>query len=149
MRNKISRNPLTRNRARVGLVTTFFGLAVFILGAAPQWVGLDRSSVVGFVQISVFLIGLGFISLGGFISLDTLRRGKPRTISADIGLRLVSTGYVIAIFTGLADVFGFGSEHMPAVVPYFGFLQTLGVLFGEFLVGLGFLLTIPFSARKK
>ena len=35
------------------------------------------------------------------------------TIAADIGIRMVATGYVIAVFCGMADVFGFGTQLRP------------------------------------
>jgi hypothetical protein len=134
--------PLERTRVRLGILLSLVGLLVFVLGAAPQWFGLDRSAVIGFVQIAVFLIGLVIICIGGFICLDGLRNGMPRTLAQDIGLRLVSTGLVIAIFTGMADVFGFGSEVTP-VVPLFGFWQTVGVAIGELVIGVGLILLIP------
>jgi hypothetical protein len=90
----------SRLRVRAGLFITLFGLFVFIVGAKPGWLGLDRSEVVGFVQIAVFLVGLALICFGGYITLLALWKGKQRTIAADIGLRLVSTGYVIAAFAG-------------------------------------------------
>ena len=65
-----------------------------------------------------------------------------RSIPADIGLRLVATGYVIAVFSGMADVFGMGSQSAP-LAPYFGPVQALGVLIGEIVIALGFLLLIP------
>ena len=148
MKINLPSSPLARMKAQAGLFSAVFGLALFVLGAAPEWIGLDRSSVVGFVQIAVFLVGLGFITLGGFSSLDTLRKGAPRSIAADIGIRLISTGYVFAVFTGMADVFGFGSEHIPVAVPYFGILQTVGVLTGQILIGVGFILMIPFEQKK-
>ncbi|HVN15458.1 MAG TPA: hypothetical protein VMT73_06935 [Anaerolineales bacterium] len=133
----------TRLRVRVGLGTTLFGLFVFLVGAKPGWFGWDRSAVVGFVQISVFLVGLAMICVGGYISLLTMWRGMQRSIAADIGLRLVSTGYVISVFAGMADVFGMGSQPLPAV-PYFGPWQASGVLIGEVVIAIGFVLLIPF-----
>ena len=141
-----SKSPLQRARVRAGTVLSFLGLFTFVLGAAPQWFGLDRSAVVGFVQIAVFLAGLGIICIGGYICLDGLRDGIPRSLAQDIGQRLVSTGFVIAVFTGMADVFGFGSETNP-IVPSFGFWQTLGVLVGELVVGIGFILLIPRASK--
>ena len=131
-------------RIRVGLATTFIGLFVFTVGAKPGWFGWDRSPVVGFVQIAVFLVGLAFICLGGYISLLALWKGASRTIAADIGLRLVSTGFVIAVFAGMADVFGMGSQPPPQV-PYFGPWQATGVLIGQIIIALGFLLLIPYK----
>ncbi|HMV98125.1 MAG TPA: hypothetical protein PKE35_18800 [Anaerolineales bacterium] len=136
-------------RVYVGLTLTFVGLFIFTIGSKPDWFGWDRSAVVGFVQIAVFLVGLALICLGGYISLLTLWHGQERTILADIGTRLVGTGYVIAVFAGLADVFGMGSQSFPKV-PYFGPWQATGVLIGQGVIALGFLLFIPFfPARKK
>jgi len=128
-------------RLRLGLITSVLGLLIFLLGAEPGLFGLDRSPVTGFVQIAVFLVGLGFISLGGYISLNTLWEGTPKSIVYDIGLRLVATGYVIAVATGMADVFGFGSQSLPAV-PRFGAWQKIGVISGQFVIAVGFLMMI-------
>ncbi len=135
-----------RLRVRVGVGVTLFGLFVFLVGAKPGWFGWDRSPVVGFVQIAVFLVGLGFICVGGYTGLLALWKGQQRSIAADIGTRLVSTGYVVAVFAGMADVFGMGSHLRPAV-PYFGPLQAAGVLIAETTIALGFLLLIPFHTH--
>ena len=132
-------------RLRAGLVTTLIGLFVFTVGARPDWFAWDRSPVVGFVQLSVFLIGLGLICVGGAIGLLAVWNGLGRTIMADIGLRLVSTGYVISVFAGMADVFGMGSQPLPGV-PYFGPWQATGVLIGEVLIAIGFLMLIPYRS---
>jgi len=132
-----------RLRIRSGLLTTLVGLFVFTVGAKPGWFGWDRSPVVGFVQIAVFLIGLAIICLGGYTGLLGLWKGEQRSIAADIGTRLVSTGYVVAVFAGMADVFGMGSQRLPAV-PYFGPLQAAGVLIGEITIAIGFLMLVPY-----
>jgi hypothetical protein len=132
-------------RMRAGLLTALFGLVVFTIGAKPDWFGWDRSKVVGFVQIAVFLIGLAIICVGGGMGLLAFWKGKPRTIIADIGLRLVSTGYVIAVFAGMADVFGMGSQPLPGI-PYFGPWQATGVLIGQVLIAIGFLMIIPYRS---
>jgi len=130
---------------RFGFLTTIAGLIIFTVGAKPDWFGWDRSAVVGFVQLSVFLVGLGIICVGGTMGLLGLWNGRGRTIVADIGLRVVSTGYVISVFAGMADVFGMGSQPLPGV-PYFGPWQATGVLIGEILVAIGFLMLIPYRA---
>jgi hypothetical protein len=134
-------------RIYVSSTVTFLGLLIFIIGAKPDWFGWDRSPVVGFVQIAVFLAGLAIICLGGYIGLLALWWGYERTIVSDIGTRLVGTGYVIAVFAGLADIFGMGSQSFPQV-PYFGPWQASGVLIGQGIIALGFLLFIPFYPRK-
>lgn len=136
--------PLSRNRIRMGLFITIAGFFIFIVGAKPDWLGWDRSPVVGFVQIAVFLVGLAIICMGGYIGLLALWGGDQRSIAADIGFRLVSTGYVVSVFAGMADVFGMGTHPLPAV-PYFGPVQATGVVLGEIIIGIGFLLLIPYK----
>ncbi|MFL7870141.1 MAG: hypothetical protein AB8I58_15030 [Anaerolineales bacterium] len=135
---------LSRPRIRMGLFITLTGFFIFIVGAKPDWLGWDRSPVVGFVQIAVFLVGLAIICMGGYIGLLALWGGSQRSIAADIGLRLVSTGYVISVFAGMADVFGMGTHPLPNV-PYFGPVQATGVVLGEIVIAVGFLLLIPYK----
>ena len=135
-------------RLRIGLAFVILGLLVFTLGVDPGLFGLDRSPIVGFVQISVFLIGLAIICLGGYLVLNALWIGLEKTIAADIGYRLVATGYVIAVVSGMADVFGFGSQPFP-FIPYFGPYQATGVMFGQIMIISGFLLLIPYPSRKE
>ena len=138
----------SRFRIRAGLFMTLCGLLVFLVGARPAMFGMDRSPVVGFVQISVFLVGMAIICLGGYVSLMAFWRNGDRTIPADIGTRLVTTGYVIAVFSGMADVFGFGTQLRPRV-PFFGPWQATGVQVGEAVIAIGFLLLIPFRRSRK
>jgi hypothetical protein len=135
-------------RLGIGLVLTFLGFFLFLLGANPALFGQDRSSVFGFIQISVFLGGLGFICLGGFITLNSLWNGSQKSIAADIGLRLVSTGLVIAVASGFADITGFGTQLAPSI-PYFGRWQTIGVITGECFMIIGFLMMIPVTVKPE
>lgn len=136
--------PYSIRRVRTGLVTTLIGFAVFLIGARPGLFTLDRSLIIGFVQIAAFLIGLGIMCIGGYISLMALWKNGQKNILADIGQRLVATGYVIAVFAGMADVFGIGSHLLPKV-PYFGPYQAVGVQIGELMIAIGFILIIPFQ----
>ena len=137
-----------RRRTRIGLVTTVLGFFIFIMGAEPGIFNLDRSPVVGFVQIAVFLVGLAIICMGGYYSLSTLWNGNRKTIVADVGLRLVATGYVIAVASGMADIFGFGNQPWPEI-PQFGLWQVWGVIIGEIVIILGFILMIPPRSNPK
>ncbi len=140
----VTTRPYSRRRVRTGLSLTLFGFAVFLLGARPGIFGFDRSPIIGFVQIAVFLVGLAFICLGGYLSMMALWKHQKSSIAVDFGLRLVCTGYVISVFSGMADVFGFGSHPLPGV-PFFGPWQARGVILGEAVIAVGFLLLIPFS----
>ena len=132
-------------RIRFSFILILFGSFVFGVGTKPGWFGWDRSPVVGFVQIAVFLIGFAMMCVGGYVGLMALWGNEPRSIIADIGTRLVGTGYVISVFTGLADVFGMGSHPLPNV-PYFGPLQSGGVLIGQVVVAIGLLMMIPYHS---
>jgi hypothetical protein len=140
------RNGISRFRIRLGLGITVIGLIIYLVGAAPELFRLNRSPVTGFLQISVFLIGLALMCIGGYISLNALWNGYEKSIIADVGLRLVTTGYVIAVASGGADMFGFGNHTLPHI-PYFGAWQAFGVLVGEAVIAAGFLMVIPYSHK--
>ena len=135
-------------RRRFGVGITAAGFLLFLLGTSPNIFGLDRSNVIGFVQITVFLFGLGVICLGGLIIYQVSWAGIKKSIPAEIGLRLVATGYVIALASGMADVFGLGTRPLPNV-PFFGYWQARGVLLGEIVIILGFVLMVPFVRRRQ
>ena len=135
-------------RIRFSLITVSMGSFIFSVGAKPNWFGWDRSPVVGFIQIAVFLLGLALICMGGYVGLSALWGNEQRSILADIGSRLVGTGYVIAVFTGMADIFGLGSQPLPDV-PYFGPWQAGGVLIGQAVIALGLLMIIPYRFDLK
>ena len=135
-------------RIRFSMITVGLGLLLFAIGAKPNWFGWNRAEVVGFVQIVVLLFGLGLVCLGGFVGLSALWGKEQRSIIADIGLRLIWTGYVITIFSGMADVFGMGAQTLPDN-PYFGPLQAMGVLIGQFVIALGFLMFVPYHLHPQ
>ena len=88
------------------------------------------------------------LCLGGFISLKACQRvGRIQSLAQDIGLRLVATGYLISLISGMADVFGFGTQSWPSV-PFFGPSQAAGVVVGEIIIAIGFLLYLPFPSSQ-
>ncbi|HPH96266.1 MAG TPA: hypothetical protein PKW33_06390 [Anaerolineaceae bacterium] len=137
-----------RRRVPVGLGLSLLGFLIFLLGLKPALFGLDRSPVIGFVQIATFLVGLAIICLGGYTCLIVLWKTRPISIAADIGVRLVATGYVVCVFAGMADIFGIGGNPAPSV-PYFGELQARGVEVGLLVILIGFLLIIPYHQYRK
>jgi hypothetical protein len=135
-------------RVRFSLICVGIGLLIFVIGAKPNWFGWNRVPTVGFIQVVVFLIGLGLICIGGFVGISALWGKEQRSIVADFGSRLIGTGYVIAVFAGMADVFGMGAQTLPDV-PYFGPLQASGVLIGQIVMAIGFLMSIPYQLHTK
>lgn len=139
-------SPLPRIRIRLGLIATVGGMLFFLVGAQPGIFGLDRSPVVGFIQIAVMLVGLAVICIGGYVTVRSLWRKTELSIAADIGMRLISTGYVVALFSGMADVFGIGS-HPLSGVPFFGVWQARGMEIGSALVAIGFIMMFPYNKQ--
>jgi len=133
-------------QVRNGIIIIMIGYLIFLLGARPGLFGLDRSKVIGFVQIAVFLTGLAIITLGAYLTLKAFWRVTNKTILADFGLRVVATGYTVCVFTALADVFGFGSHRLPNV--FFGPYQANGVMIGMGLIALGIVMMVRFDHRK-
>ncbi len=138
------RNAKLRMRIAVGLV--LFGTFTYVLGVKPNLFGADLSPVVGFVQIAVFLVGLALICLGGILAMNILWGDREKSIPADVGYRLVSTGFLAAAASGMADTFGFGTQPYPAT-PYFGAWQALGVMAGQGIIIIGFLMMIPWPKK--
>ncbi len=130
-------------RIRFSLIAVIGGSIIFAVGAKPVWFGWDRAPVVGFVQMLTLLSGLALICFGGYLGLSALWGKEQRSIVADIGLRLIATGYVICVFAGMADVFGMGAQTLPDN-PYFGPLQATGLFIGELFIAVGFLMLIPY-----
>jgi hypothetical protein len=144
LEEKLNQVPqLPRVRVRFGIYMLLSSFLIFLLGAKPELFGLDRSPVVGFVQIAVMLVGLGLVCLAGYIVVHSLWRHTVPSIAADIGLRLVSTGYVISLFSGMADVFGIGSQPLP-MVPFFGVWQARGMEMGLGFIAVGFVMMFPY-----
>ncbi len=130
-----------RRRIKIGLLLTLAGYFAVALGAKPEFFGMDRSPVIGFAQTTCFLAGLGVICLGGIICLMSFWPRGYTTLTADFGVRLVATGWLIAVFAGMADVFGIGSHPLSGLV-YFGHLQSLGVEIGEFVIAVGLIMMV-------
>lgn len=136
-------NRITPRRFGVGI--TIVGLVVFLIGAVPQWFGLDNSSAVGPMQVGVFSIGLILITFGGTLTMGSLWPRYWRSIPADIGSRLAWTGLVFALASALADVFGLGTRPLAYTTTFFGYWQARGVVIGQVVIGIGLILMIPFQ----
>ena len=138
-----------RMRRRLGMGLAVFGFALFLLGNRPDWFGLDRSDMIGYVQVSVFSLGLMFMCLGGVVLFNALWPKGERSILADLGMRLAFTGFVVAAISGMADVFGLGTRPLPETTTFFGYWQARGVLIGEIIMIISFLMMFPWKVFKR
>jgi hypothetical protein len=117
------------------LVLDFIGLALFLLGMQPWIFGLDRSPVIGYLQVVVFLSSF---------AMEKLFRpsSQPVTIREDVGARLCATGYVLVAVSSTADLIGLGSHPLPGS-PHFGTLQSIGLFFGAAMIVVGLAMYHP------
>lgn len=123
------------------MTVVLLGLFIFIIGVRPSLIGMDRSPVVGFVQIGVWLTGLAILLIGAFATIRVVRNGMETSLRADIGIRLIATGYVIAAVASLADFIGVGAQRMPLIA--FGPVQVIGLAIGVLVSLSGVILYWP------
>jgi hypothetical protein len=128
------------------MTVVLLGLFIFAIGVQPDLLGLNRSLTVGFVQIGVWLTGLAILLLASYATIRVVRNGKQTSLRADIGTRLIATGYVVAAVASLADFIGVGAQHMPFIV--FGPVQVVGLVTGVILSLLGVILYWPRRAKE-
>lgn len=133
--------------ARRWMTLVLVGLFIFAIGVEPDIIGMDRSPVVGFVQVGVWLTGLTLMLLAAYALVRVVRNGRPNSLRADIGVRLVATGYVISAAASLADYIGVGAQRLPNVA--FGPLQVTGLVGGIIVSVLGLILYWPWSLRGR
>ena len=127
--------------ARRWMTLVILGLLVFVVGINPDLIGMNRSRVIGFIQMGVWLAGLGVLLLGAFLTVRVVRNGRPMSLRAEVGTRLIATGYVISAAASLADFLAIGSHRLPWV--YLGPLQVAGLAGGVVVSLLGVLLYWP------
>ncbi len=127
--------------ARGWMTIVLVGLFIFLIGIYPNLIGMDRSSVVGFVQIGVWLLGLGILLVGATMAMKVIRNGYPTTLKSEVGLRLIATGYVLAVTASFADFIGIGSHALPGIS--YGPLQVTGLALGVLVSLFGVILYGP------
>jgi hypothetical protein len=94
------------------------------------------------VQMFQLLLGISAITLAAFMHMYAERPPQtPRSLQADIGIRLAATGLVFAYVSGLSDLIGIGTHVTPAFErPAVGWLQTGGLVLGIVSIIAGMLL---------
>jgi hypothetical protein len=137
------------NRAAVKDIESYLSIILFLLGLiliflslGAEVLGLDYTPGFGLVQMFQLLLGLTFLTMAGFLSVHRLRRpDTPRSLQADIGIRLGGTGLVFAFVCGISDIIGIGTHVNPEFSrPYVGPLQLGGLILGVLIITVGLLL---------
>jgi hypothetical protein len=129
----------TKIRNTVITLLLVAGLLVSLLSLLADYIGLDLTPGFGVLQMVALLIGMTCITIGLYGYVYGLRgTNAPRSLQADIGLRLGATGLVLAYVAGLADLIGIGTHVQPQFErPYVGPLQIGGMSLGVLCISIG------------
>jgi hypothetical protein len=122
-------------------ILSLVGLGAFIIGVDPDLIGMNLTPHVGIVQMSTWLAGLAATLIGGYAAVRIIRNGRPTSLRAEIGVRLIATGYVFSLVASLADYIGIGTQHFPNLS--FGRIQVIGLAFGIVVSVVGLILYWP------
>lgn len=130
-------------RRVVGWALFVIGLVLGGLALLADRLGLDFTPGFGMIQMFQLLLSVTSLTLAGFIFLQWRRpRRAPRSLQADIGLRLAMTGLVFCYVSGLSDLIGIGT-HVAANEferPFVGPLQLGGIGLGIISILAGMIL---------
>lgn len=122
------------------------GLIFIALSLTANFVGLDLTPGFGIIQMVQLLVGVSLLTLSGFVQLNSSRHDEPRSLQADIGVRLGATGLVFAFISGLSDLIGIGTHINPNFDrPFVGPFQLAGLMISVAIIILGMVL---FSTSK-
>ncbi|MEM7113064.1 MAG: hypothetical protein AAF614_11570 [Chloroflexota bacterium] len=129
-------------RTIVLVVLVVLGVLLSGLALSAELLGLDITPGFGIVQMLPLLLGISCLTLAIYLYLQSLRPlDTPRSLQADIGVRLTATGLVFAYVAGLSDLMGVGTHLQPNFErPFVGPLQLGGLLLGVAIIIVGLLL---------
>lgn len=138
----MSKERATRVRNTVTWLLYILGGLLCFLALGAELIGLDFTPGFGIVQIVQLLVGITALTLAVYITLRSLRGpDAPRSLQADIGIRLAATGLVFMYVSGLSDLIQIGTHVMPNFErPYIGPLQLGGLILGLVTIVAGLLL---------
>jgi hypothetical protein len=131
-------------KIRVNLTVVLFilGVAAVVFSLVGDWIRNDLTPGFGMVQMVSLLLGMTMITFAGFLAIQSRRRRNvPRSLQADIGIRMAATGLVFAYVAGFSDLLGIGTHVGPEFSrPFVGPLQLGGLILGVLSIGAGALL---------
>ena len=116
------------------------GVVLLALSLAADSLNLNLTPGFGIVQMVPLLLGLSCFTLVAFVYVRERRpTDSPRSLQADIAIRLGATGLVFLYVSGLSDLIGIGTHSQPNFErPFVGPLQLGGMGLGllSILIGL-------------
>jgi hypothetical protein len=135
----MNREFLYQVELRLSILLFVAGIILSALALAAELLGLDITPGFGMIQMFQLLVGVTALTLAGYMQVHCRRRvNVPRSLQADIGIRLGATGLVLAYVCGLADLIGIGTHVNPAFDrPHVGPLQLGGLIIGVLTITVG------------
>jgi hypothetical protein len=139
---KATNGRVKRLQRRIALVFLILGLLLSALSLGAELLGLEFTPGFGIIQMTQLLVGITSLTIGGFLYLRTRHPSDaPRSLQADIGVRLAATGLVFIYVAGFADVIGIGTHVEPQFIrPFVGPLQLGGIFLGTVTILAGVIL---------
>ena len=121
-------NKPVRVRRAVVAVLAIVGLLLVVGAVATELFGLDLTPGFGVLQTLAFLMGITALTIAAYLLMAAARPpDAPRSLQADIGVRLSLTGLVFCYVTGFADLIRIGTHVQPEFErPFIGPLQLGG-----------------------
>lgn len=139
-----NKTPNTRAKKLLNIVIVSLlvvGIALIALSIAAEFLGLDLTPGFGIVQMFQLLLGISSVTFAIFLWMRQKRGDAPRSLQADIGVRLAATGLVFAYVAGFSDLLLIGTHVAPRFErPFVGPLQLGGLVLSIFLIAAGILL---------
>ncbi len=138
----MNREIVVRIERIASVIFFILGLITCGLALGAELLGLDLTPGFGMVQMLQLLVGLTFLTAAGYIRVHSMRAiGAPRSLQADIGVRMGATGLVFAYTLGWADLIGIGTHVNPDFErPFVGPLQLGGLILGVGMITAGIIL---------
>ncbi|HET6447189.1 MAG TPA: hypothetical protein VFI27_21720 [candidate division Zixibacteria bacterium] len=138
----MKRDLVTRIEVVFSLVLAVIGIVLSLISLGAEILGLDLTPGFGIVQMFQLLLGLTLLTIAGYVRIHSLRSSDaPRSLQADIGIRLGATGLVFAYVSGISDLIGIGTHVQPSFGrPFVGPLQLGGLLVGVLMITAGLIL---------
>ncbi len=138
----MSKEQTKRVRNTTMLILFLLGIILSAMSLGAELLGLDLTPGFGIVQMFQLLLGLTALTFASFMYLKQRRPDNaPRSLQADIGVRLAATGLIFAYVTGLSDIIGIGTHVEPSFErPFVGPLQLGGLVLGVLSIIAGLLL---------
>lgn len=141
---KNSKSAKLRRNVTLGLFG--IGLVLIVLSLGAEFFGLDITPGFGMIQMFQLLVGLTALTLSLFMYIKSLRYDTPRSLQADIGVRLAATGLVFSYVSGLSDLISIGTHVEPQFErPFVGPLQLGGLALSVVVIIIG--LALYYTSR--